>query len=901
MISELEAEATQSNGTTSSADSPIFIVGTSRSGTSLLSRMLDAHSEIAILPETWCYVVLDRLGCLADFTNPWQTSLFFNEVWRNVKPFRDPAARIVAGEASKQPRYVGPTVRVLENLGRAYAEERQAKIWGEKTPGHALWLPQIRDLFPSARVLFMVRDPRDVVVSYDDRWNNAGRDTDYLIGTAALLKFYLVHLLHHPAYPAEQIRWVKYESLAAGPEAELEQICRFLGVDFEPSMLAFYQKLQNVEQDVPGGRYHRNLSKPTTTEHIGRYRQALSSSQIALVEQFLGDEMRALGYPLGNENSQAFTPGELTALKKAELSYRQMLAGDQRKKLRRRGRLKVRAYRMFGRALDLIPSCHVATTNLEWRSLAQEAEEPKAAPSLPIPLVPEKADFRTEMGRISRQSGIAFAGTIVTAALGYAFKIYLARVLGAEALGIYALGMTVAGLAGIFGGLGLTWAASRFPAAYVSTGRMEDLRAFMAWSVLILVGVNGMLAGGVIWMRHWVSVSFYHTPSLEGYLNLFAAILFLGALTTFFGQLLTGYKQVAKRTIIANFGGVLLTILFTVILLGLGKGLRGFVFAQVASAIVVLILLVWTVYRVTPMAARFAMTKLRYPPREMFTFAAAAFAMDIMGFLYGQTDKIILGVYLNARSVGVYAVAATIVAFVPIALQSVNQIFSPTIADLHARGEIELLNRLFQTLTKWVTGLTLPLVAVVVLFSPVLMRIFGRDFEAGWVILVIGAAGQLVNCATGSVGYLLLMSGNEKRLIRIQLVMAVATVALCLLFVPRLGIAGAALAAAMGNAGANALCLLEVKKILGLFPYNRSYWGLALPAAVALTATIGLRIGLRSVGPDIAVLVFTTMLVYLLFVGTALLSGLDADDRMIANAIWSRLRNFLPSARARDV
>ena len=48
--------------------------------------------------------------------------------------------------------------------------------------------------------------------------------------------------------------------------------------------------------------------------------------------------------------------------------------------------------------------------------------------------------FQTEMGRISRQSGIVFAGTIFTVAFGYVFKVYLARVLGAEALGIYALG-----------------------------------------------------------------------------------------------------------------------------------------------------------------------------------------------------------------------------------------------------------------------------------------------------------------------------------------------------------------------------------------------------------------------------------------------------------------------------
>jgi O-antigen/teichoic acid export membrane protein len=505
------------------------------------------------------------------------------------------------------------------------------------------------------------------------------------------------------------------------------------------------------------------------------------------------------------------------------------------------------------------------------------------------------------MGRISRQSGIFFAGTVFTAAAGYVFKVYLARTLGAEALGIYALGMTVVGLVGIFGGLGLTWAASRFPAAYVSTGRLEELRAFMAWSFLILAGVNGLLAGCVVLMRHWVSTSLYHTPALAGYLSLFAVLLFLGVLTSFFGQLLTGYKQVAKRTIITNFAGVLLSILFTVLLITLGKGLWGYVLAQVASAIVVLILLGWAAYKLTPQPARLALKKIGRPPRAMFSFAAAAFAMDITGFLYGQTDKVILGFYLNARSVGVYAVAATIVAFIPITLQSVNQIFSPTIADLHARGEMELLNRLFQTLTKWIAGLTLPLAVVVIVFSRVLMRIFGHDFEAGWVILVIGAVGQLVNCATGSVGYLLLMSGHERRLVKIQLVMGVITVTLCLLLVPRWGIAGAAFAAAIANVGSNAWCLLEVKKRLGLFPYNRGYWGLALPAAVTVAAAVGLRIALRSIGADFAVVVISIALTYALFMGTAFLSGLDADDRLIANAIWSKVQKFFPSAQARGV
>ena len=183
----------------------------------------------------------------------------------------------------------------------------------------------------------------------------------------------------------------------------------------------------------------------------------------------------------------------------------------------------------------------------------------------------------------------------------------------------------------------------------------------------------------------------------------------------------------------------------------------------------------------------------------------------------------LIGAYINAKQVGIYSVAMAIVAFVPVALQSVNQIFSPTIADLHARGEQALLARLFQTLTKWILGLTLPLATVVIVFSKPLMQMFGQDFEAGRIVLVIGTLGQLINCAVGSVGYLLLMSGNQKRLVKIQMVMATVVVALNVALIPAMGIMGAAIASAVTNGLSNLWYLREVKNVLHMSPYNRGY------------------------------------------------------------------------------
>src|SRR5262249_47232812 len=107
----------------------------------------------------------------------------------------------------------------------------------------------------------------------------------------------------------------------------------------------------------------------------------------------------------------------------------------------------------------------------------------------PIPVAPGLS-FKTEMGRISRQSGIAFAGTIFTALLGYAFKVYLARVLGAEALGLYARGVTIIGFLGMINVLGLPESAVRFVALYSASKRYEELRELIWNGSWILLATN---------------------------------------------------------------------------------------------------------------------------------------------------------------------------------------------------------------------------------------------------------------------------------------------------------------------------------------------------------------------------------------------------------------------------
>lgn len=496
------------------------------------------------------------------------------------------------------------------------------------------------------------------------------------------------------------------------------------------------------------------------------------------------------------------------------------------------------------------------------------------------------------MGHISRQSSVFFAGTIFTTGAGYFFKIYLARVLGAEALGVYTLGMTVVGLAGVVAAVGLPQSAAKFVAAYSGTGQLDRLRGFL-WRCLAMLALLGGLVGvGLLFLKRGIASGLYHAPELATYMHFFVAIMFLGGFTTFLGQAMAGYKDVARRTVITNFLGTPLTMCLSVVLLMWGLGLRGYLIAQVAAALIVLALLARATWQLTPRSARGPHAPLPRLEREVVSFSAVLLAVQGLEFLLSQTDRIVLGIYLDARAVGIYSVAAAMTAFVPIVLQSVNQIFSPIIAELHALGDRDLLRRLYQTLTKWILGLTIPLALMVIVFSRPLMAIFGPDFVAGWPVLVIGTAGQLVNCGVGSVGLLLLMSGQQGRTMRVQMFVAPATIALNLGLIPVWGVVGASVASATANVLINFMYLWHVRHTLALMPSGKSYWLLIWPTLATLAVVLVLRTTLKGGHLQIVVMAIALISAYAVFVLSAMVFGLEPDDKLIALNAWGRVRSM---------
>ncbi|MGD8485564.1 MAG: sulfotransferase [Chloroflexota bacterium] len=217
---------------------PVFVVGGPRSGTTLLSAMLAAHSAFECGPEThflsrWSHLPRSERDLILDPSDwPERATAYVCSLSLGKQPIY-PMYGLEREEIRAWLAVRPPSLAtMLESLTAQRALRAGALRWVEKTPRH-LEVPElITEAWPGAHIVRIVRDPRDAAVSL----------TKVPFGTPSLLTNLSVLARMNEAaadfYRSSDVALtVRYEDLVSAPERELRRICTFVGVDYEPGML----------------------------------------------------------------------------------------------------------------------------------------------------------------------------------------------------------------------------------------------------------------------------------------------------------------------------------------------------------------------------------------------------------------------------------------------------------------------------------------------------------------------------------------------------------------------------------------------------------------------------------------------------------------------------------------
>ncbi|MEP7128852.1 MAG: polysaccharide biosynthesis C-terminal domain-containing protein, partial [Chitinophagales bacterium] len=196
--------------------------------------------------------------------------------------------------------------------------------------------------------------------------------------------------------------------------------------------------------------------------------------------------------------------------------------------------------------------------------------------------------------------------------------------------------------------------------------------------------------------------------------------------------------------------------------------------------------------------------------------ALSLFMVNGIYFYLTQVQLLILGSFRDAAETGVFAIATRLSDLEGYMLFALNVVLAPLISKLYAENKIAELQSVI-TRSLWFGLLfSLPLIICFLFFPGFFLSLFGAEFGDGSFVLVLLTLSQVVNFATGSVGYMLTMTGHQKIAIQLLVICALLTTCLSFLLIPTFGKEGAAIAAAVNNVVLNVAMSIAVFRKTGI-------------------------------------------------------------------------------------
>lgn len=457
-----------------------------------------------------------------------------------------------------------------------------------------------------------------------------------------------------------------------------------------------------------------------------------------------------------------------------------------------------------------------------------------------------------ELTAVAHGAGFALIGRILGNGLRYLSQFLIARLLGPQAYGLYALGLAVYRLMEIAASWGLQHGAVRYTSIFFRSQDHPRLKGVLYDAVRLPLAAGSALGLLLYISAPAVAETIFQKPSLTALLQVFALAVPFGAALNVSVMATTGFLTTRYLVYIREVFQPLAFIVAIFILYGAGFGALSPAAAWSLAAFLGLLFCLYAVRRIYPSLFDRTIPSSSSLP-AMLAFSTPLLAAEFLTFALLWTDILMLGYFRTAGEVGIYNVAGQTALLVVLVLGAVNTIFSPMIASLHHRGERQELAELYKTTTLWSFILSLPIFLLLWVAGKDLLWLFGPDFPAGWQPLVILAGAQLINAATGSVGFMLIMGGRPYRFLVTELTLVSANIVLNALLIPKWGLVGAAVATGASIASVNLLRIVQIYLLDRMQPYDGRYLKVLAAGAISLAGALLLRNWLPEPHPLLAI------------------------------------------------
>ncbi len=288
----------------------VFLVAKDRSGTTLLQTMLDSHPDISAPLESrfvlhfknkygkvtqWTQKIKE--GFITDLVKEQKIELFWE---LDIEGLRQRMASLpeqtTYGEICKQV-YVSTA---------SFHEKGTAELIVDKNPIYAIMIPLLKEIYPDARFIHLVRDFRGNVNSIFSLYKKISIKNLGLSWVMTNLEIEKAKALQPEGFIT-----VRYEDLLDQPKKELERLVHFFGLEFHPAMLTYHERIAEAieayvnrspnekirkTRQIGIATVHKNLSKPLKSSFKDKWKETFSKKQIETLEKYCGVFAKKYGY-----------------------------------------------------------------------------------------------------------------------------------------------------------------------------------------------------------------------------------------------------------------------------------------------------------------------------------------------------------------------------------------------------------------------------------------------------------------------------------------------------------------------------------------------------------------------------------------------------------------------------
>jgi O-antigen/teichoic acid export membrane protein len=431
---------------------------------------------------------------------------------------------------------------------------------------------------------------------------------------------------------------------------------------------------------------------------------------------------------------------------------------------------------------------------------------------------PSGAEHRIR-SRILRGSAVVFLGRLASMALGVGVNALLARMLARGEMGAYFAATSMVLIGSTIAGLGLNKAIVRLVAGSLATGRTG--RARDAIHITFGIGiVSSLLLATVLAMGPGknLAVNMFGSEQLAEAMPFVAGWLAAYTLMTLVAETFRGFKRFKHATVFAS----LLVDVFSFAVFGMMW--LSHAHPTLSDVLLVTLALTGGSALIGGLLIARRLRKLRgrgaIDPTDVLAISLPLMVVTLSSFFVGTgVDLWVVGRYEGLREVALYGAAARLMFLVQMPFFVVSQVVPPIVAQLHAQGRRDELERTLRSTATLAAGpAAIVLLSLMVISGWLLQLVYGAPFYRGaaTVLAVLGIA-RLIDVSTGLCGVALSMTGHQRPLMYVTMVSAVVSLSLELILVQPYGIVGVAVATCLAQALQNGVQLVMARRRLGIW------------------------------------------------------------------------------------